>query len=211
MADSKELSKLAKSFSQSLGLKDRLLNTWRPRICPFHEIMEYVPDQSRILDIGGGSGLWLYLLSRSKKISFGLGMEVDSAKVDLANAIKTDTDPLEFQVAAPEDPWPSGQFDCLSMIDVLHHVPRSHQRDFLRRIDQTGVNRIIFKDIDPTAKCKAAMNTLHDLVLSHEYPRYCKKETAATWLEEMGYRIVHQGRHDMLWYSHYLIVADKAS
>ena len=54
------------------------------------------------------------------------------------------------------------------------------------------------------------MNTLHDLLLSYERPRSCEKETVAKWLEEMGYRISHLGRHDMLWYSNYLIVADKA-
>ena len=209
MPSPKELSCIAKSFSQPLGLKDRLLNTWRPRICPFHDLMEQVPDGAAVLDIGCGTGLWLYLLSRSKKISSGLGIEVDAAKVDLANAIKTSEDQLEFQAITEEQPWPAGNFDCLTMIDVLHHVPRNRQQDFLRQIDQTGATRIVFKDIDPTAKSKAAMNTLHDLLLSHECPRYCKKETAANWLESMGYRISHLGRHDMLWYSHYLIVADK--
>jgi len=208
--NAQDLSRIAKSFSRPLGLIDRLLNTWRPRICPFHDLMEYVPDGACVLDIGCGTGLWLYLLSRTEKISFGLGVEVDSVKVDLANAIKTAEDRLEFRSIPPGTQWPSGNFDCLTMIDVLHHVPRPHQQDFLRRIEQTGATRIVFKDIDPTAKCKAAMNTLHDLLLSHERPRYREKDTVAEWLEETGYRISHAGRHDMLWYSHYLVVADKS-
>jgi len=208
--NARALSRIAKSFSQPLGLIDRLLNTWRPRIFPFHDLMEYVPDDARVLDIGCGTGLWLYLLSRTKRISFGLGVEVDLVKVDLANAIKTAEDRLEFRSIPPEMQWPSGNFDCLTMIDVLHHVPPPHQRDFLRRIEQTGATRIVFKDIDPTAKCKAAMNTLHDLLLSHQRPRYREKEMVAEWLEEIGYCISHEGRHDMLWYSHYLVVADKA-
>ena len=210
VSNARALSRIAKSFSQPLGLKDRLLNTWRPRICPFHDLMEYVPEGARVLDIGCGTGLWLYLLSRTESISFGLGVEVDSVKVNLANTIKRAEDRLEFQSILPEMQWPSGNFDCLTMIDVLHHVPPPRQQDFLRRIEQTGATRIVFKDIDPTAKCKAAMNTLHDLLLSHERPRYREKETVAHWLDESGYRTSHMGRHDMLWYSHYLVVADKA-
>ena len=205
----KSLSRIAASFSQPLNLTDRLLNTYRPFICPFHRIMGYLGSDDRVLDIGCGTGLWLNLLARTQGLSFGHGVEVNTVKVELANRVKSTADALQFSAIGPEEDWPTGDFNCLTMIDVLHHVPRREQSTFMRRIDRTHVSKVIFKDIDPAAFLKSKMNTLHDLILSRELPRYCRKEVVAAWLEEMGFQIDHVGRHDMLWYSHYLIVAKR--
>jgi 2-polyprenyl-3-methyl-5-hydroxy-6-metoxy-1,4-benzoquinol methylase len=205
----KELSEKAKEFSSGLGLKDRLLMVWRPRICPFHIIMDHVPDGSSVLDIGCGMGGWLYFLSRFSKISSGVGVEVSAERIDNANSMKTDDDPLEFAAIEVDDDWPGGSYDCLTMIDVLHHVPPAGQKEFMNRISKLDVKKIIFKDIDPKAKIKSFMNSLHDVVLSKQLPRYCEKDKVAAWLEEMGYEITFSSRCDMLWYSHYLITAEK--
>lgn len=205
-----ELCKIAKSLSSELSLKDRILMGQRPRICPFHVLIDFIEPASSVLDIGCGSGLWLFLLTRMNRIASGWGVEVRPKKIAVANSLKRESDPLEFITQNPADTWPQKSPDILSMIDVLHHIPPVEQKNFIQRIDDTKTRRIIFKDIDPTAKIKSCMNTLHDLVLSQQKPTYCRKEKVAGWLEEMGYRIQHVGRHDMLWYSHYLIVADKA-
>lgn len=181
----------------------------RPRICPFHVLMDHVPQGARILDIGCGSGLWLLLLARNGRIAHGTGVELAQAKIDVANSIKTADDNLDFAALDSASPWPADAYDCLSMIDVLHHVPVTQQQQFLARIADTSARTVIFKDIDPQAIIKRRMNSLHDLLLAHQLPRYCAKETAAQWFEQMGFEITHLGRHDMLWYSHYLIVAQR--
>lgn len=209
MATVSELCKIAQTLSRDLTLKDRILMGQRPRICPFHVLVDFIEQGSSVLDIGCGSGLWLFLLARLNRIASGCGVEIRSEKIALANSLKRDNDPLMFSALSPEEAWPDQSVDCLSMIDVLHHVPPAEQKNFIQRIGATQARRIIFKDIDPTAKIKSCMNTLHDLVLSQQKPTYCRKNKVAEWLEEMGYRIQHVGRHDMLWYSHYLIVADK--
>ena len=204
-----QLSEKAKEFSSGLGVKDRFLMVFRPHICPFHVLMEHVPDGSSVLDIGCGMGGWLYFLSRFGKISRGVGVEVSAERIENANSMKTDDDPLEFAALEVDQDWPGGSYDCLTMIDVLHHVPPAKQKEFMQRIEKLDVKKVIFKDIDPKAKFKSFMNSVHDVVLSKQLPRYCEKDKVAGWLEEMGYKITYSGRCDMLWYSHYLITAER--
>lgn len=123
MASPKELCEIARSLSRDLTLKDRILMGYRPRICPFHDLVEFVEPGSSVMDIGCGSGLWLFLLARLNLISSGLGLEVRPEKIAIANSLKQDDDPLEFIAQSPEAKWPLKTADCLSMIDVLHHVP----------------------------------------------------------------------------------------
>ena len=205
----KQLSDTARSFSGSLCAKDRFLATYRPYLCPFHVLMEHVPQDCSVLDVGCGGGLWLLLLSRSGRISSGVGFDVRADKTESANSIKNEDDNLEFIQLGIDDNWPNGSFDCLTMIDVLHHVPLEQHNDFLGRIEQARAKRIVFKDIDPASGFKSFMNTVHDVVLSHQVPKYSKRAGVVECFEGMGYAIVENLRCDMLWYSHYLIVAEK--
>ncbi len=205
----KQLSVEARSFCGSLGAKDRFLARYRPFICPFHVLMEYVPQDCSVLDIGCGAGLWLFLLLRSGRISRGVGFDIRADKIELANSITNDDDKLEFVHVGREEKWPGGSFDCATIIDVLHHIPTARQSEFFGRVRQTGAKRVIFKDIDPKARFKSFMNTVHDAVLSRQIPRYCPRDEAVEQFEKAGYRIVENFRCDMLWYSHYLIVAER--
>jgi len=204
----KDLSREAQQIGRRLKGFERILMTWRPRICPFHILMEYIPAGSKILDIGCGNGLWLLMLSRLGRISSGVGLEVDQAKISTANSLKQPSDPLRFIRDNGGEDWPAG-CDCLSIIDVLHHVPREQQQMFLQRIVNTHTERIIFKDIDPKPKLTRFLNTCHDLVLARQIPKYCTPAKVQAWLHEIGYSVQRCDRADMVWYSHYLIVADK--
>jgi protein-L-isoaspartate O-methyltransferase len=42
----------------------------RPHIAPFHTLLPLVPKGSRVLDIGGGSGLWAGLLVQTGQADF---------------------------------------------------------------------------------------------------------------------------------------------
>jgi 2-polyprenyl-3-methyl-5-hydroxy-6-metoxy-1,4-benzoquinol methylase len=205
----KELSDKAKTFSVNLNMVDRLLMTWRPRICPYHILMEYIPQGSSVLDIGCGMGLWLLLLSRLGRLSKGVGVEIDGKKIKIANSIKIPADNLEFLQSGGKDKWPAGSYDCVTMIDVLHHILPNQQEAFLAKIKEIDTRRIVFKDIDPQAKMKCIMNLLHDMLLSRQLPRYCEKEKVAACFKQLGFTVKYIGRCDMLWYSHYVIVAEK--
>jgi len=203
------LSRIAQEIGQKADAKERFIFKWRPFICPFHLLLEYIPEGACVLDVGCGSGLWLLLLSRLGRIRKGIGMDVNPERIALANNLRTERDELQFLEANEEEDWPKGKADCLTMIDVLHHVPKGKQKAFLGRIESTQASRVIFKDIDPAARIRRTMNTLHDWVLSRQIPQYSAPEEVISRLREMGYDAGYIIRHDMLWYRHYLIVADK--
>ena len=206
---SNKLTSLGREVSRTLGFKQRFLMTHRPRICPFDVLVDFVPEGGFVLDIGCGNGLWLFLLSRLGRIAKGVGVEVDSEKIATAESIKDEKDNLKFIALKHGDDWPSGEFDCVTLIDVLHHVAPAEQRSFVSNLKKLDTKRIIFKDIDPKAKIKSFFNTLHDIVLSGQKPFYCEKEKVAQWLTEDGFKISRTFRCDRMWYSHYASIAEK--
>ncbi len=183
--------------------------SWRPRICPFHKLIETVPANAKVLDVGCGSGLMLFLLSHFERISAGVGIEVHPKKIKMACCLPWKDGRVSFHCIEPHKHWPVVNIDCVMMIDVLHHIPAHQQRAFLERIRQTQAKTIILKDINPRKKCKALMNTLHDIILSRQVPHYREPEIVSLWLQEMGFTDIDISHPEMLWYSHYLIVAKK--
>lgn len=205
----KYFNEVASGLSGRFGFKDRMLFNLRPYICPFHVLISFVRQGCDILDIGCGRGLWLYLLMKANRIHQGMGIDVSESLIESARSIRPDNFNLYFSVIKPDQNLPEGDFDCVSMIDVLHHVPVESQEKFIKNISSTKTKRIIFKDIDPDAKIKSRFNTLHDVVVSGQVPKYCRPELVKQWLIESGFEITAGDRADMLWYSHYYIVADR--
>ncbi len=186
-----------------------MLMTYRPRICPFHRLLEQVPKNSSVLDIGCGNGLWLLLLAELGQIRRGIGLDISIEKIQLAEGLKRPDMPLDFRPMTAGQAWPKEAADCVTLIDVIHHIPPDDQKPFVQSIDQTGTRLLIVKDIDPTAFWKSAANTLHDLALSGQRPRYCSPSVLCEWLHEVDFEIQLHARCDMLWYSHFMIVARK--
>jgi 2-polyprenyl-3-methyl-5-hydroxy-6-metoxy-1,4-benzoquinol methylase len=203
------LGHIAARIARGLGFQERLLMTWRPRICPFHRLVEHVSQDSRVLDIGCGNGLWLLLLAELNWIREGIGLDISSHRIRTAQRLQGNRDHLRFCAVNPDDPGPTDPVDCVTMIDVIHHVPPQRHRAFVQAAAKHAASRILIKDIDPAAKFKSGANTLHDLVLSRQRPRYCHPEDLCTWLGESGFKVRLRQRCDMLWYSHFLIVADR--
>ncbi len=184
-----------------------MLMTYRPRICPYHRLVEQVPIGSFVMDIGCGNGLWLLLLADLGRIGRGLGLDICAEKVHIAEKLKRPDMPLMFRHIVANEALPVEMADCVTMIDVLHHIPPARQKETIQSLRHTRSAKVIIKDIDPIPCWKSAANTLHDLVMTGQRPRYRKPSVLCEWLREMDYEIQLYERCDMLWYSHYMIVA----
>jgi 2-polyprenyl-3-methyl-5-hydroxy-6-metoxy-1,4-benzoquinol methylase len=205
----RQLSEIAQSFSGQLGFAKRFIMKYRPYICPFHVLAGFVNDNDSLLDIGCGAGLWINLLNRLGLVNSAVGVDVDENAVSVARGITPADCDIRYFAQSANQQWPIGNFDVVSAIDVLHHVPVDEQRNFIGKLVNVQANRIIFKDIEPARRFRACMNTLHDIVMTGQVPKYRNAQQVRKWFLEEGCKIETEGFVNMLWYPHYYIIASK--
>jgi 2-polyprenyl-3-methyl-5-hydroxy-6-metoxy-1,4-benzoquinol methylase len=186
----------------------------RPYICPFDRLLELVPDGASVLDIGCGCGLFLGLLAAAGKPLRGFGVDVSAEAIPTAQTMARrlrethDSVDLTFSRIAPDDPWPNGPFDVVSLIDVIHHIPRARQRAIFASAASTvrPGGLLLFKDIGPKPFWRACMNRLHDLLVAREWIHLVAADTVASWGRQEGLELIRRERINRLWYGHDLLL-----
>jgi len=196
------------------SLLRRKMQHWRPYICPFERLAPHVPDGARVLDIGCGAGLLLSLLAGLGLKFEGVGFDVSQAAIRTAHEMVRRATALSlpatlaFEQLHFEASWPDGEFDVVFLIDVLHHVPRQTQKDFLVRAT-SKVRRggtFVYKDMCSRPWWRAQANRLHDLVIAQERISYVPVSTVEQWAASNQMEIVASENLNRLWYGHELRV-----
>lgn len=192
----------------------RTLQRYRPYICPFEDLIAEVPVGASVLDVGCGGGLFLGLLAALGREPYGVGFDVSSHGIGLATgmAARANARPgkgdLRFIRLDAEAPWPPGQYDVVSMIDVIHHVPPAAQEACIRRASRTvapgGI--FLFKDMVSRPVWRALANRMHDLVLARQWIHYVPVAKVEAWAADEGMVLERSDRIDRLWYGHELRV-----
>ena len=160
------------------------------------------------MDIGCGRGLWLYLLYSVGKISSAVGIDINADHIKTANLLKEPDEPLSFYLSGDYD-CKNADFDCITLIDVLHHIPYAEQERFIKELKAINAATIVFKDINPDFGIRRLWNSLHDMILSRQLPKYQSPKNVSKWLEQAGFQITATEKINMLLYSHYIIVAKR--
>lgn len=193
----------------------RWIQSHRPHICPFHQLIEHVPVGSHILDVGCGSGLWMGLLWQNQRLAGGIGFDSNAKAIAHANvmqkALTPEANNLQFIHLDARADWPRDEFNVASMIDVMHHVPPAAQQAvFQRLIDAVKPGgRIVYKDMARRPRWSALMNRMHDLVMVREWIHYRAIEEVKSWGETAGLTLLNEGRKRMWWYTHEWLIFQK--
>lgn len=211
--------RLAGRSGQS-SLLGRLLQHHRPRICPFERLLAHVPTGSRVLDVGCGGGLLLGLLAAAGRLSTepgraSIGFDSSRGAIDTADAMldawrarRGSPAPIEFRCLGVEEPWPEGAFDCVTIVDVMHHVPPAHQRSTIQlaatHVRPGGV--LLYKDMCRRPRWRAWANRLHDLALARQWIHYADVRDVESWARDAGLALIASEDHARLWYGHELRV-----
>lgn len=198
------LSRRAKALYRTGPLALRLLQCYRPYLCPFDRLIPLVSSGASLLDVGCGAGLFLALLDSYGLVAYGLGLDTSAAALGLARQMAKERGLLEFRQLDVTEPWPEGRFSVVALIDVLHHVPRAHRRLVFER----GAERVapggvlLYKDVAPRPRWKAAANSLHDLVVARQLVSYTELTEVDGWARAAGLSLRYAESPHRLWYPH---------
>ena len=122
--------------------------------------------------------MFLALLSTHRAISRGVGFDVSRAAIALAQDMASELPgqaSLEFRQIDATAAWPEGEFDVVSMIDLLHHVDPASQFHVLTlaasKVRPGGI--LLYKDMAMEPRWCAWCNQAHDLIMARQWVPPC--------------------------------------
>lgn len=193
---------------------DKLKIIYRPYICPFNELLNEIPKNKSVFDIGCGSGQFALLVAEYCSPNKIKGIEIADELVKNANFLLkpySTNISITFEKFSGDDiPKDISDYDFVTMIDVGHHVPKKIQIDFFKQLYQKMVtgSTLIYKDINADSPFVYA-NKFHDLLLSSEIGNEMSLKFTLNLFKEIGFEIIKSSSKRMFWYPHFTIIAKK--
>ncbi|MEL7484051.1 MAG: class I SAM-dependent methyltransferase [Planctomycetota bacterium] len=197
----------------------KLMQRYRPYICPFELLLEHVPVGSRVLDIGCGGGLFLNLLCAQRRLSdapgasTGFDLSPDAIEIARTAAERSGHKGVRFVTGDIGKDWPEGPFDVVSMVDVMHHLPPGMWQGVVEqassRLAPGGV--LLYKDMCRRPAWRGLANRTHDLVMARQWITYAPIADVERWCDASGLVVETRGRASRFWYGHEWVVARKTS
>jgi len=188
------------------GARTRIHILIRFLTCPFLRVLDAVPRDARVLDIGAGHGLFARLVAArgAKRV---VAVEPDVRKVQPVDGVT---------FVAGFDDIVRERFDAITIIDVLYKIPIAEwDALFARcaaRLEHGGV--LVIKEHDPTARLKNFWNRAQEwlaskmrLTLGQSFSYETPRDFTAR-LERAGFTDVQARRIDLFYpHPHVLYVA----
>lgn len=180
--------------------------------CPFLRVLPHVPAGARLLDIGAGHGTFARLAVEERARS------VTAVEPDLRKTLTNFRDPRVRWIAAFDDAV-HGEFEAVSMFDVLYRIPRSEWPALFARVFArlTPGGVFLLKELDPESKLKFLWNRTQEwisdrflkLTLGHDFV-YATAAELRRELEAVGFVSFRKVRIDFGYpHSHVLYIAER--
>lgn len=179
-----------------IGARLRVLG--RYVLCPYAAILRSLPPSGRILDVGCGDGLLLFLLSRESHSPAGTYAGIDPAEDKIDNARRALDGLAECNVGRVAV-LPNETYDCVSIMDVLYLMPQKDWSELLGhavRVLRTG-GRLIVKEVIDRPCWKRWVTYLEELVAIKllrmtrgQSPHFESLETYRAAIEQAGAEVI---------------------
>jgi 2-polyprenyl-3-methyl-5-hydroxy-6-metoxy-1,4-benzoquinol methylase len=203
----RQVARLARAiFSDARGAikyKQRL----RPYICPFHVLVDHIPCNATLLDVGCGAGLFISLLAHLGRVQYAVGFDADRSAISAAQDISrtlSNSSRIRFEHRNAYEGWPEGLFDVVCLIDVMHHVSPDKQAGIIataaKHLAEGGI--LLYKDMACRPLWRVWANRVHDLLSAGDWIHYAKMDDVIQWARLEGLNPVERGAMNMLWYGH---------
>jgi 2-polyprenyl-3-methyl-5-hydroxy-6-metoxy-1,4-benzoquinol methylase len=201
------LSCIARELYADTPAEIRYKQIFRPYICPLHALIDFIPKNAALLDVGCGAGLFIALLARLGRIDSAVGFDADHRAICAAQSVARNlpnSARLCFEQQDVHAPWPAKCFDIVCLIDVLHHVPPWQHADLItvaaQHVSPGGI--FLYKDMTRRPRWRAWANRAHDLLLARQWINYARINDVIRWATSAGLRLDQRGNLNMLWYGH---------
>jgi protein-L-isoaspartate O-methyltransferase len=213
----KDLSSLLeKNIPSHISKPDKLKILYRPFITPFAELINIIPFNSNVYEIGFGNGALLNLIYNIKKPRKLGGIEIEKKLVNnardlLFSQVKNENifnEKISLGQYDGVNLPDLHEFDWVLLVDVIHHIPKKQLTAFLlsiKRKMKSGATLIV-KDIDASKTILVLFNKLHDLLVSREIGNEISMENAKLKLRDAGFTFESALYKRKLWYPHYTII-----
>ncbi len=213
MASTKEekwvFKKLWETYrAQSLGAALWVAVRWL--YGPFVEFARLLPDRGLMADFGCGKGVFANVVSFIHPELNIEGFDQNRLAVKVAVRTQGIRENIKFQEFDLRKALPAEKYDAVSMVDVLHHVPRDNQKSVIENAWQALKPGGIFLmvDIDDRPRWMAWTNYLHDSIQMNR-PYLVKRKDLMDMLTSCGFVIQKQRASRSLYVPHIAFLAVK--
>jgi len=124
------------------------LRVYRTRVLlDLPEILAYLPQEGTVLDVGCAEGSTDYTIARLRPTLDITGIDINEAVVEQAN--RRNSAANVRYLARPLEEM-DGQYDCITLIDLLHHAADKEARNLLAQCPRllAPSGGVFIKDID---------------------------------------------------------------
>jgi 2-polyprenyl-3-methyl-5-hydroxy-6-metoxy-1,4-benzoquinol methylase len=141
---------------------------WRTKLYRkrFDTIIDNLPNNGRVVDIGCGYGLLANIISLAKPELMIVGIDTDRKRIDIANQSIQGRKNIKFTDAdAREFKFQDG--DVVMFVDSLHHIPKDDHSALLKSVaNMIGANgRLLISDIEKKPRWKYLVTYIVDTLL----------------------------------------------
>lgn len=204
---------LYKSLNSYPFVIPRLYNYIRLLILPLHKIAQKVPETGNILDVGCGYGLLDIYLAKTSRLRNIIGSELNEKRVKFASvaAAKINLSNVSFVSRDLVQSENEHKFDCIIMVDLLHHISLVKQKQLLNSayflLKKGG--KLIIKDLDNRPAFKFYWNLIHDkLMTGFDQLYFRNSQEIAVDIEQQGFTLEHQDISNFF-YAHHIFICEK--
>jgi 2-polyprenyl-3-methyl-5-hydroxy-6-metoxy-1,4-benzoquinol methylase len=204
---------------RSAPLRDRVHVVVRWLTCPFPSIVEALPVEGRVLEVGCGHGLFsAYLAQRHTGLQVR-GVDIDEDKIAVAAGSELPAGGRLAFAVADSGSVPAGPWDAVVLVDVLYLLDEAAQQALLESCSQVLApgGLLVVKDMATTPRWKARWNAAQEalsvriLKITEGSPEFAfvDPEERARWLVAAGLRSVRVRRLDRgRVHPHHLLVGE---
>jgi SAM-dependent methyltransferase len=178
------------------------------------EMVQYLPDGSRVIELGCGFGLFTLLFAYMRPRSTFFAFDYNQRRIDLAReaACRLGLSNIEFHCEDAANFKIEQTYQAGYVMDLIHHVGKDRAKQLLTKIYSCLDDDSIFliKEVDNRPAFKMWFTRILDFVMAPRDEVYYWPETQMkTMLRQIGWEVTSHAMVDFLPYPHRIYICHK--